>query len=60
MIKPAEQLTDGDSDMLDTGQEGRQDNIHHNGGGRMSLLDQSPHTQTGKPGTPGVEGAEKC
>lgn len=38
MIKPAEQLTDGDSDMLV----------------------QRPHPQTGKPGTSGVEGAEKC
>jgi len=38
MSKPAEQLKEGDSGMLD----------------------QSPHEQTGKPGTSGIGGAEKC
>jgi len=33
MSKPAEQLTDGDRNMLGTDQAGIQQNIHHNGGG---------------------------
>jgi len=61
MSKPAERLTNGDSNMLGASQEG-QPNIHHKGGGHMALLtqDQSPQTQLGMPGTSGGEAAPKC
>jgi len=58
MSKPAEQLTDGDSNMLGTDQAGQQRNIHHKGGGHMPPLDQSPQAQIDKPETSGND--EKC
>ena len=60
MSKPAEQLTDGDRNMLGTDQAGIQQNIHHNGGGQIPPWDQSPQAPTGQQGTLGDEAAEKC
>jgi len=59
--RPAKRLTNGDSNMLGASHEGQR-NIHHKGGGHMPLplQEQSPHTQSGKPGTSGGEAAEKC
>ena len=60
MSKPAEHLTDGDSNMIGADQAGQPRNIHHKGGGHMPLQDESPHEQIGQPRTSGDEGAEKC